>query len=140
MPEHEDDVNEGGLTPRPRSRGELVASGPEGPEMSVLAEELVASATVRGIALTGTDGLLTALSRQLLQSALEAELSSHLGYDKHDPVGRNRGNSRNGSTPKTVRTEIGDVTVAVPRDRHGTFEPVIVPKHPAPATGVRRET
>ena len=112
-----------------RERGELVGPGPDEPDMSALAEELVASATERGIALTGADGLLTALTRQVLQSALEAELSAHLGYDKHDPLGRNRGNSRNGSTAKTVRTEIGEVTVSVPRDRHGTFEPVIVPKH-----------
>lgn len=89
----------------------------------------MASAGERGIALTGEGGLLTALTRQVLQSALEAELAAHLGYDKHDPAGRNAGNSRNGSTPKTVRTEIGEVTVAVPRDRAGTFEPVIVPKH-----------
>ena len=108
--------------------GDLVRAGVES-DMSRLAEELVASATERGIALTGDGGLLTALTRQVLQSALESEMASHLGYDKHDPVGRNRGNSRNGSTPKTVTTEIGKVTVEVPRDRHGTFEPVIVPKH-----------
>nr|WP_179503820.1 IS256 family transposase [Nocardioides daedukensis] len=97
--------------------------------MVALAEELVASASGRGIALTGEDGLLTALTRQVLQSALEAEMSHHLGYDRHDPVGRNRGNSRNGSTPKTVTTEIGKVTVDVPRDREGSFEPRIVAKH-----------
>ncbi len=97
--------------------------------MSRLAEELVVSATERGIALTGDGGLLTALTRQVLQSALEAEMAAHLGYDKHDPAGRNRGNSRNGSTPKTVTTEIGKVTVEVPRDREGTFSPLIVPKH-----------
>ncbi len=108
--------------------GDLVRAGAE-PDMSRLAEELVASATERGIALTGDGGLLTALTRQVLQSALEAEMAAHLGYDKHDPAGRNRGNSRNGSTPKTVTTEIGKVTVEVPRDREGTFSPLIVPKH-----------
>lgn len=102
---------------------------PASPDMTALAEELVASATERGIALTGDGGLLTALTRQVLQSALEAEMSAHLGYDKHDAAGRNHGNSRNGTTRKTVRTDIGDVTVQVPRDRAGTFEPVIVPKH-----------
>lgn len=79
--------------------------------------------------MSGEGGLLTGLTRQVLQSALEAELSAHLGYDEHDPIGRNRGNSRNGSTPKVVQTDIGTVTIAVPRDREGTFEPVTVPKH-----------
>lgn len=99
------------------------------PDMVRLAEELVASAQTRGIALTGEGGLLTALTRQVLQSALEAEMSHHLGYDKHDPMGRNQANSRNGYTPKTVTTEIGKVTVDIPRDREGTFTPAVVPKH-----------
>ncbi|MFA6575846.1 MAG: IS256 family transposase [Nocardioides sp.] len=99
------------------------------PDMVRLAEELVASATDRGLALTGEGGLLTALTKQVLQSALEAEMAHHLGYDRHDPVGRGSGNSRNGSTPKTVTTEIGKMTVEVPRDREGSFEPRIVPKH-----------
>jgi len=94
-----------------------------------LAEELVASATDRGIALTGAGGLLTEFTRKVLQSALEAEMSHHLGYDRHDPAGRGSGNSRNGSTPKTVTTEIGKVTLDVPRDRDGSFEPRIVAKH-----------
>lgn len=99
------------------------------PDMVRLAEELVASATDRGIALTGEQGLLTQLTRQVLQSALDAEMSHHLGYDKHDPAGHGSGNSRNGSTPKTVTTEIGQMTVDVPRDRSGTFDPQIVAKH-----------
>ena len=90
--------------------------------MARFAGQLVAAASERGIEFTGADGLLTALTRQVLQSALEAEMSAHLGYDKHDPAGRMVENSRNGSTPKTVRTEIGDVTIAVPRDREGSFE------------------
>ena len=98
-------------------------------DMVALAEELVASASDRGIALTGEGGLLTALTRQVWQSALEAEMAAHLGYDKHDPMGQNLGNSRNGTTPKTVTTEIGKVTLDVPRDRAGTFEPQIVAKH-----------
>lgn len=56
-------------------------------------------------------------------------MADHLGYDKHDPVGRNGMNSRNGSTPKTLRTQIGEVTVQIPRDRSGTFEPAVVPKY-----------
>lgn len=99
------------------------------PDMVRLAEELVTSANDRGLALTGQDGLLTALTRQVLQSALEAEMAHHLGYDRGDPVGRGSGNSRNGSTPKTVTTEIGKVIVDVPRDREGSVEPQIVAKH-----------
>jgi transposase-like protein len=98
-------------------------------DMDALAEELVAQAASRQLQLTGDDGLLTALTRKVLTSALNAEMADHLGYDKHDPVGRNRRNSRNGTSRKTVRCEIGDVTIDVPRDREGTFEPLIVPKH-----------
>jgi transposase-like protein len=68
----------------------------------------------------------------VLQTALEVEMAQHLGYAKGDVVGRlasGSSNVRNGSTPKTVRTEIGEVTIEVPRDRLGTFEPQIVPKH-----------
>jgi transposase-like protein len=99
------------------------------PDMVRLAEELVASANDRGIALTGEGGLLTEFTRKVLQSALEAEMAHHLGYDRHDPGGRGSGNSRNGTTPKTITTEIGKVTVDVPRDRDGSFEPRIVAKH-----------
>ena len=99
------------------------------PDMADLAEQLVAAAASNGVDLTGENGLLTALTRQVLQSALEVEMAHHLGYDKGDPMGRNRGNSRNGSTPKTLTTEIGKVTVDVPRDREGSFEPQIVRKH-----------
>ena len=66
------------------------------PDLMRLAEELVSAASDRGIALTGEDGLLTALTRQVLQSALEVEMSHHLGYDRGDRAGRNGGNSRNG--------------------------------------------
>jgi hypothetical protein len=99
------------------------------PDMTRLAKDLVASASERGIALTGEGGLLTALTKQVLQSALEAEMAHHLGYDKHGPAGRGSGNSRNATTSKTVTTEIGKVTVELPRDGAGTFEPQIVPKH-----------
>jgi putative transposase len=98
-------------------------------DMNALAEALVASAAERGVELTGSDGLLTALTRQVLQTALEVEMADHLGYDRGDPLGRNGGNSRNGTTPKTVTTEIGRVTVDVPRDRAGTFAPQVVKKH-----------
>ena len=98
------------------------------PDMQRLAEELVASAQARGVELTGEGGLLTVLTKQILQSALEAEMAAHLGYDKHDPMGRDGGNSRNGYGVKTVTTDIGKVQIEVPRDRDGSFEPAIVPK------------
>lgn len=106
---------------------ELVPLG--SPDMSLLAERLVSSAHGQGIQLTGEGGLLTALTRQVLQAALEAEMAQHLGFERGDPAGRGATNIRNGTYPKTVRTEIGEVTVEVPRDRQGTFEPQIIPKH-----------
>jgi len=79
--------------------------------------------------LTGDGGLLTGLVRQVLQTGLEVEMTEHLGYERHAPEGRGSGNSRNGTTPKRVTTEIGEVDLRVPRDRAGTFEPATVPKH-----------
>src|SRR3712207_5693346 len=93
-----------------------------------LAVQMVEQARAAGIDLVGPRGLLTGLTKQVLETALEEELSEHLGYDKHDPVGRNGANSRNGTRTKTVLTEIGPVEIDVPRDRDGTFEPVIVKK------------
>lgn len=102
---------------------------PSPPDVAAVADQLVATAREQGIDLTGPNGLLTGLTRQVLQSALEAELTAHLGYGSGDREGKQTPNTRNGSTPKTVRTEIGDLTIQVPRDRAGTFAPVVVPKH-----------
>jgi transposase-like protein len=93
------------------------------------AEELVARARAEGVELTGDDGLLTAMVRQVLQTGLEVEMSEHLGYERHDPAGRGTGNSRNGGYAKTVTTDVGDVELRMPRDRNGSFEPQTVPKH-----------
>ncbi len=93
------------------------------------AEALVARSRAEGIELTGADGLLTALMKTVLQTGMEVEMADHLGYEHHDRAGFGSGNSRNGSYPKTVSTEIGDITIQVPRDRNGTFDPVTVPKH-----------
>ena len=93
------------------------------------AELLVARARAEGVELTGDGGLLTGLVRQVLQCGLEVEMAEHLGYERHAVEGRGSGSSRNGTTPKTVMTEVGRVDLAVPRDRAGTFEPVTVPKH-----------
>ena len=89
----------------------------DGPEMREWATELVARARTEGVDLTGEGGLLTAMVRNVLQTGLEVELEDHLGYEPYDAAGRNSGNSRNGSTPKTVSTEIGDVDLRMPRDR-----------------------
>ena len=77
--------------------------------------------------LLGDDGLFRQLKKALLERALGAELTDHLGYEKGDPSGRGSGNSRNGHSDKTVLTDDGEVPIAVPRDRNGTFEPAIVP-------------
>ena len=90
---------------------------------------MVARARTEGVELTGEGGLLTGLVRQVLQTGLEVEMAEHLGYERHAVGGRGSGNSRNGTTPKTVKTEIGQVDLRVPRDRAGTFAPVTVPKH-----------
>ncbi|MGH6654124.1 MAG: IS256 family transposase [Actinocrinis sp.] len=104
----------------PASRGELEVR---------IASELLERARAEGVSLVGQGGLLSGVTRQVLQAALEAELAEHLGYEKGEGVGRAGLNVRNGSSPKTVRTEVGDVRLEVPRDRDGSFEPAIVPKH-----------
>ncbi len=81
------------------------------------------------MSLVGQGGLLAQVTRAVLQAALEAEMADHLGYDRGETPPAQAGNERNGSSAKTVRTEIGEVRLAVPRDRAGTFEPRIVPKH-----------
>lgn len=103
-------------------------AGPSDEELEA-ARELVRAARDKGVSLTGPDGLLKALTKTVIETALEEEISEHLGYDKHEPVGRNRGNSRNGKRSKTVLTDAaGEVDIEVPRDRDGSFEPVIVAK------------
>ena len=93
------------------------------------AEFLIARARSEGVELTGDGGLLTGMVRQVLQTGLEVEMAEHLGYERNAPEGRGTPNSRNGSSPKRVKTEVGEVDLRVPRDRAGTFEPVTVPKH-----------
>src|SRR6476659_7444485 len=100
------------------------------------AQALVEQARSEGVELIGPGGLLTGLTKTVLETALEAEITEHLGYDKHDPMGRNGGNSRNGTRPKRVLTEIGPVQIEVPRDRDGTFEPGIVRKRQRRLDGV----
>ena len=91
--------------------------------------ELVKAARARGEELTGPDGLLKAITKQVIEAALEEEMTEHVGYDRHAVEGRNGANSRNGTRSKTVLTDhAGKVEVEVPRDREGSFEPVIVKK------------
>src|SRR5215216_3800424 len=101
-----------------------------------LAKALVEQARAEGVDLVGPGGLLTGLTKTVLETALDAELSEHLGYDRHDPTGRNGGNSRNGTRAKTVLTEVGPVEIEVPRDRDGSFEPVIVRKRQRRLDGI----
>jgi putative transposase len=115
----------GGLVPAGRSVPVVADSS----EMRDWAEHLVARARSEGIELTGDNGLLTAMVRQVLQTGLNVELAEHLGYEPYAVDGRGSGNNRNGSYPKTVTTEIGQVEVQMPRDRLGTFEPATIPKH-----------
>ena len=101
-----------------------------------LAEQLLAQAKEQGVDLVGPNGLLNQLTKNVLETALEAEMSEHLGYDKHDPVGRGSGNSRNGTRSKTVLTEIGPVEIEVPRDVDSSFEPQIVRKRQRRLNGI----
>ena len=101
-----------------------------------LVARLAGQARAQGVQLLGRGGVLQQLTKRFLEAALEAEMDDHLGYDKHDPVGRNGGNSRNGRRAKTLLTEVGPVQVTVPRDREGTFTPVVVPKRARRLGGV----
>lgn len=80
-------------------------------------------------AILGEEGLLKQLTKRVAERALQAEMDQHLGYDKHDRKGHNSGNSRNGKTRKSVRSIHGDIELAIPRDRNGSFEPQLVKKH-----------
>ncbi|WP_419196580.1 IS256 family transposase [Actinacidiphila glaucinigra] len=98
--------------------------------------QLVDRAHASGLQLTGEGGLLQQLTKRVLESALEGEITDHLGYDKHDPAGAGSGNSRNGVRSKTVLTDVGPVEIAVPRDREGSCEPQIVKKRQRRLSGV----
>jgi transposase-like protein len=101
-----------------------------------LVRQLTERARAEGLQLTGEGGLLQKLTKLVMESALEGELDDHLGYGKHDPAGRDGGNSRNGRRSKTLLTEAGPVEISVPRDRDASFEPQIVAKRQRRLTGV----
>jgi putative transposase len=101
------------------------------------AAELVRQARERGLSLTGPDGLLKQLTKTVVETALDEEMTEHLGYEKHDPAGAGSGNIRNGTRAKSVLTEAtGQVDIEVPRDRASTFEPQIVKKRQRRLSGV----
>src|SRR4051812_46121354 len=101
-----------------------------------LLRRLADQARDQGLELAGEGGLLQQLTKVFLESALEGEMDVHLGYAKHDAVGDNSGNSRNGRRAKTVITEVGPVQIAVPRDRDASFDPQLVKKRQRRLSGV----
>jgi putative transposase len=115
-------------------------AGPAPDGLDGVDEQLIARLAGRaragGLALTGESGLLAQLTKRLVESALEGEITDHLGYDRHDPAGRDGANSRNGHRAKTVLTEVGPVELDVPRDRDATFAPKIVAKRQRRLSGV----
>src|SRR5579859_4411119 len=120
-------------TDRAAADGEL--PGREAAELE-LARHLAQRAQAEGLALTGPGGLLGRLTKVVLEGALEGEMDAHLGYARHDPAGRDGGNSRNGHRDKTVLTDVGPVQIAMPRDRDASFAPKIVAKRQRRMTGV----
>jgi hypothetical protein len=96
-------------------------------------DELLAGKSTAEI--VGPEGLLKQLTKALIERAMKAEMSHHLGYEEHAPEGRGSGNSRNGKSRKTVQGDFGAVEIEVPRDRNGTFDPKIIPKHERRFTG-----
>ncbi|MCO6446144.1 MAG: transposase [Ignavibacterium album] len=82
--------------------------------------------------LMGENGAIKKIIKASLEGMLDAELTEHLGYEKYSPAGKNTGNSRNGKTHKTLKNDYGEIELTVPRDRNGSFEPVIVKKYEIP--------
>jgi transposase-like protein len=116
--------------------GKPVKSKDAGQADQDLIGQLVAQARAEGLDLVGEGGLLQQLTKRVLESALEGEITDHLGYDKHDVAGKTSANSRNGHRSKTVTTDIGPVQIEVPRDREGSFTPQMVKKRQRRLTGV----
>lgn len=85
--------------------------------------------------LIGENGLLKQLTKLLVEKALDVEMSNHLGHDKNQPVVNTSGNTRNGKSKKTLKGEFGELPIEIPRDRHGSFEPQLIPKHQTRWTG-----
>jgi putative transposase len=118
-----------------QAAGDGEPGGCEAAELE-LARQLAERAQAEGLQLTGPGGLLGRLTKVMLEGALEGELDAHLGYAKHDPAGRDGGNSRNGHRAKTVLTDAGPVEIDIPRDRDSSFAPKIVAKRQRRLGGV----
>src|SRR6266545_1594420 len=124
------DCNFNGVTPEMEETPvtDVTTGQGQGPvELSAADEQVLRELTERaragGLRLTGEGGLLGRLTKMVVEGALEGELDDHLGYARHDPAGRDSGNSRNGHRAKTVITDTGPVEITVPRDRDASFEP-----------------
>src|ERR1700753_4111135 len=121
------------------TRDAVASKKKDNPEPSAeqrAAEELVRRAREQGLSLTGPDGLLKQLTKTVLETALDQEMTEHLGHEKNSPAGNETGNVRHGARPKTVLAEAGgQVPIEVPRDGAGTFEPQIVKKRQRRLTG-----
>ena len=130
MPEQAVDLDE-----LPGGESILPAAGLDAVDEQLIAR-LAGRAREGGLQLAGEGGLLAQLTKRLVESALEGEITDHLGYGCHDAAGRDGGNSRNGHRTKTVLTEVGPVEIDVPRDRDATFEPKIVAKRQRRLSGV----
>src|SRR6478609_8293864 len=111
-------------TPEPRSARQTINDMLD----AGLLDELMDQVDAGELTLTGEGGFLPEMVKAVLERGLQAELTEHLGYERGDPAGRGSPNSRNGSTPKTLVTEVGPVPLDTPRDRAGSFEPRLVPK------------
>ena len=85
--------------------------------------------------LIGEHGLLKQLTKKLVERALEVEMAAHLGHGRNEPVANPAGNTRNGKSKKTLKGEFGELPIEIPRDRHGSFTPQIIPKHQTRWTG-----
>ncbi|MET3946441.1 transposase-like protein [Arthrobacter sp. UYCu512] len=109
--------------------GERVSVAEKSPVVNrALIARLVGDAQAQGLSIDGEGGLLAQLTKLVVESALEGEITAHLGYEKHERAEEPAGNSRNGTRSKTVLTKAGPVSIEVPRDRAGTFEPAVVAK------------
>ncbi|WP_306919543.1 MULTISPECIES: IS256 family transposase [unclassified Arthrobacter] len=114
----------------------MVAPAPADALDEQLVQQLSERARAEGLRLTGEGGLLSRLTKMVVESALEGEMEDHLGYARHDPAGRDGGNSRNGTRSKELLTEAGPVQIAVPRDRDGSFTPELVRKRQRRLSGL----
>jgi putative transposase len=100
-----------------------------------LIDKLLAEHGHRPQDIVGDNGLLKQLTKALLERAMQAEMTDHLGYEKHDPAGQKSGNSRNGKSRKKLKGDFGEIELETPRDRNSTFEPKIIAKHQTRWTG-----